>query len=66
MNGPRVPITPDTLAPIDHFHGKGAIATEEIAAKLQPKPSDHVLNIGCGIGEPAPPQTTSAALPEWI
>ena len=29
VNGPEVPITPDTLAPIDHFHGKGAIATED-------------------------------------
>ena len=52
-NGPDVPITPDTLAPIDHFHGKGAMATEELAATLQPKPSDHILDIGCGIGGPA-------------
>ena len=48
-----MPITPDTLAPIDHFHGKGAIATEELAALLQPKASDHLLDIGCGIGGPA-------------
>ena len=53
MNGPNVPITPYTLAPIDHFHGKGVIATEELAAALQPKPSDHILDIGCGIGGPA-------------
>ncbi len=46
-------ITPDTLAPIDHFHGKGVIATEELAALLQPKASDHLLDIGCGIGGPA-------------
>src|SRR6516164_2940701 len=52
-NGPDVLITPDTLAPIDHFHGKGVIATEELAATLQPKASDHVLDIGCGIGGPA-------------
>jgi sarcosine/dimethylglycine N-methyltransferase len=52
-NGPDVPITPDTLAPIDHFHGKGVLATEELAAALQPKSSDHVLDIGCGIGGPA-------------
>jgi len=51
--GPDVPITPDTLAPIDHFHGKGVMATEELAALLQPKASDHVLDIGCGIGGPA-------------
>ena len=36
-NGPDVPITPETLAPIDHFHGKGVIATEELVAELQPK-----------------------------
>src|SRR6266566_6373244 len=53
VNGPDVAITPDTLAPIDHFHGKGAIATEEFAAVLQPQTSDHVLDIGCGIGGPA-------------
>jgi SAM-dependent methyltransferase len=53
VNGPDVPITPETLAPIDHFHGKGAIATEELAAMLQPRESDHVLDIGCGIGGPA-------------
>jgi ubiquinone/menaquinone biosynthesis C-methylase UbiE len=53
VNGPDVPITPDTIAPIDHFHGKGAVATEELAALLQPKTSDHLLDIGCGIGGPA-------------
>ena len=50
---PDVPITPDTLAPIDHFHGKGVVATEELAALLNPKASDHLLDIGCGIGGPA-------------
>lgn len=53
VNGPDVPITPDTLAPIDHFHGKGVMATEELATLLQPKASDHLLDIGCGIGGPA-------------
>jgi SAM-dependent methyltransferase len=53
VHGSDVAITPDTLARIDHFHGKGVIATEELAAALQPTPSDHVLDIGCGIGGPA-------------
>ncbi len=53
VHGPEVPITPDTLAPIDHFHGKGAIATEELMAVLQPRAGDHLLDIGCGIGGPA-------------
>jgi SAM-dependent methyltransferase len=53
VNGPDVPITPDTLAPIDHFHRRGVLKTEELAALLQPKASDHLLDIGCGIGGPA-------------
>ena len=53
VNGQDVAITPDTLAPIDHFHGKGVFATAELAALLQPKASDHLLDIGCGIGGPA-------------
>src|SRR5215475_7308409 len=53
VNGPDVSITPDTLAPIDHFHGKGVVATGELAALLQPQASDHLLDVGCGIGGPA-------------
>jgi ubiquinone/menaquinone biosynthesis C-methylase UbiE len=53
VNGPNVPITRETLAPIDHFHGKGVVATEELAAMLQPRAGDHLLDIGCGIGGPA-------------
>ena len=53
VNGPDVPISPDTLVPIDHFHGKAVIATEELVATLQPKVTDHLLDIGCGIGGPA-------------
>jgi SAM-dependent methyltransferase len=53
VNGQDMAITPESLAPIDHFHGKGVVATEELAALLQPKASDHLLDIGCGIGGPA-------------
>src|SRR6516165_11141112 len=53
VNGPDVEITPDTLAPIDHFHGRGVAATEELAALLQPKAGDYLLDIGCGIAGPA-------------
>ena len=53
VNGPDVEITPDTLPPIDHFHGRGVAATEELAALLQPKAGDYLLDIGCGIAGPA-------------
>jgi ubiquinone/menaquinone biosynthesis C-methylase UbiE len=51
--GPDAAITPDALAPLDHFHGRGVLATKELLALLAPLPADHVLDIGCGIGGPA-------------
>jgi ubiquinone/menaquinone biosynthesis C-methylase UbiE len=51
--GERAPVTPDALAPLDHFHGRGVLATKEIAALLAPKAGERVLDIGCGIGGPA-------------
>ena len=44
---------PKALAPIDHFHGRGVLATEELARRLDPQATDHILDIGCGIGGPA-------------
>ena len=52
-NGPDARLTPEALAPFDHFHGRGLIATEEIAARLALKPGERVLDIGSGIGGPA-------------
>ncbi len=52
-NGAEMPITPETLAAIDHFHGRGVLATEDLALRLGPQPTDHILDIGCGIGGPA-------------
>ncbi|HUB13824.1 MAG TPA: methyltransferase domain-containing protein [Acetobacteraceae bacterium] len=52
-NGADAPITPDTLAPLDHFHGRGVLATREMAAMLQPRGGEQVLDIGSGIGGPA-------------
>jgi sarcosine/dimethylglycine N-methyltransferase len=52
-NGPDAPVTPEALAPIDHFHGRGVVATEELARRLDPQPGEHLLDIGCGIGGPA-------------
>lgn len=51
--GANAAITPDTLAPIDHFHGRGLAATREMVALLQPATGEHLLDIGCGIGGPA-------------
>jgi SAM-dependent methyltransferase len=52
-NGADAPVTPESLAPFDHFHGRGVIATQEIAAQLALKPGERVLDIGSGIGGPA-------------
>ena len=43
----------ETLAPYDQFHGRGMEATEEIAALLKIAATDHILDIGSGIGGPA-------------
>jgi sarcosine/dimethylglycine N-methyltransferase len=51
--GPDAPVTPDTLAPFDHFHGRGVVATQEIAAQLALTPGERVIDIGSGIGGPA-------------
>jgi ubiquinone/menaquinone biosynthesis C-methylase UbiE len=45
--------TIEALAPFDHFHGRGLEATEELAASLTISPTDHILDVGSGIGGPA-------------
>ena len=47
------PVTPDALAPFDHFHGRGPAATADLLAVLDPRPGDRLLDIGAGIGGPA-------------
>ena len=49
---PQAP-TIAAMAPYDQFHGRGMEATEELAGLLDAAPSDHVLDVGCGIGGPA-------------
>jgi ubiquinone/menaquinone biosynthesis C-methylase UbiE len=51
--GADVAITPDTLAPVDHLHGRGVLATAELVALLEPRAGEAVLDIGCGLGGPA-------------
>jgi ubiquinone/menaquinone biosynthesis C-methylase UbiE len=45
--------TMQALAPYDQFHGRGLEATIEVAGLMQAGPSDHLLDIGSGIGGPA-------------
>jgi len=43
----------DELAPFDHFHGRGLEATVQVADLVAVAPSDHILDVGSGIGGPA-------------
>ena len=45
--------TIETLAPFDQFHGRGLEATEEVADMLAVAATDHLLDVGSGIGGPA-------------
>ena len=42
----------DALAPYDQFHGRGLEATVEIADALTVRATDHILDVGSGIGGP--------------
>lgn len=53
VQGPDAPVTPDTLAPLDHFHGRGLQATKELVEMLAPQSGERILDIGGGIGGPA-------------
>jgi SAM-dependent methyltransferase len=46
-------LTLPDLAPVDHYHARGFPATVELADRLTIGPSDHILDIGCGLGGPA-------------
>lgn len=43
-------LTPDELGPIDEFHIGGRAATKQLVAKMRLAGSEHVLDVGCGIG----------------
>ena len=45
--------TVEALAPYDHFHGRGLDATEDLADLLRVSATDHVLDVGSGLGGPA-------------
>jgi MPBQ/MSBQ methyltransferase len=46
-------LTIDDLAPIDEFHSRRRLATEELAALLMPLASEYVIDIGSGLGGPS-------------
>jgi len=46
-------LTVEDLAPVDHFHARGFVATTELADQLPIKAGEHILDIGCGLGGPA-------------
>jgi sarcosine/dimethylglycine N-methyltransferase len=52
-HGPDAPVTVDALAPLDQFHGRGPLATQELVALLKPQAGERLLDIGSGIGGPA-------------
>jgi SAM-dependent methyltransferase len=52
-HGPDAPVTAEGLAPLDQFHGRGPLATQELVALLQPQADERLLDIGSGIGGPA-------------
>jgi ubiquinone/menaquinone biosynthesis C-methylase UbiE len=45
--------TIEALAPYDQFHGRGLEATEDMAALVVVRQSDHLLDVGSGLGGPA-------------
>ena len=46
-------LTVAQLAPLDQFHTRGILATQELAAAAGLEPRSRVLDLGCGIGGPA-------------
>ena len=52
-NGADAPVTVEALSVLDHFHGRGIVATKELVELLKPQAGEHILDIGSGIGGPA-------------
>ena len=46
-------LTIDDLAPLDEFHSRRRRATTELARMLAPSSTDHVIDIGSGLGGPS-------------
>jgi len=46
-------LTIDDLAPMDEFHSRRRLATQELAALLAPAAADRIVDIGSGVGGPS-------------
>jgi SAM-dependent methyltransferase len=46
-------LTVEDLAPVDHFHARGFLATVDLAERLPIHPGQNIVDIGCGLGGPA-------------
>lgn len=46
-------LTIDDLAPVDEFHSRRRLATEELAGLLAPSATDRVIDVGSGLGGPS-------------
>ena len=46
-------LTIDDLALVDEFHSRRRRATEELARMLAPVSTDHVIDVGSGLGGPS-------------
>ena len=53
-NAPALLGRRETLALLDHFNAGGVAATQELVALLEPQTGETILDIGSGIGGPAP------------
>ena len=56
-------LTTADLATVDEFHIRGRKATLELAAPMNLNSDSHVLEIGSGLGGPAPELPTHTAKP---
>lgn len=46
-------VKPEDLVAVDEFHVRGRAAMQELAARLNLKPTDRVVDIGSGLGGPS-------------
>ncbi len=46
-------IAPEDVAALDEFHTGGRTATDRLITLLAPAPTDHILDVGAGLGGPA-------------